>query len=368
MIISTNITAMITNSHLSKTEDKLRGSLERLSSGYKINSSKDDSVGKALSEKMKVQIRGLDRAGQNSADGISVVETAEGALNEITSMIQRIRELAVQGSSESYGDEDREKIAQEVEALKEEINRIAKDTEFNKKSLLNGDLARRAYSLDDDGKMIAGMNIIYTSGQVSAATYTLNVDEGGNTDFKYDAGGNKVGFTNQAEISHDGNRYVITDANDFTMIFTLDTSKVNDMDVNMEVWDMGTMTIQMGANEGQTMKISIPEISTDVLGLTNTDFSTQEGCSAAVDAAEGALTFVLRVRGEIGANQNRLEYAVSSTQVSEENLTAALSRIIDVDMAEEMTLYTQYTVLQQAGISMLSQANQMPEKVLQLLQ
>lgn len=368
MIISTNLTAIVANSYLAGTEEKMQGSLKKLSSGYKINTSEDDSVGKALSEKMQLQIRGLKRAAQNAADGISVAETADGALQEVTSILQRLRELAVKGSSESYDDDDRVQIQVEADALKKEINRISTDTEFNKKSLLNGALERKAYTLDNTGKMVPGVDIVYNSNNVDAGTYKLDVKTDGSVDFIYDGSGNKLGFSNSAQISQDGNRCVVTDKDDFTMIFTLDSTKVSNMEINLELWDMGAMVIQLGANEGQTMDFCIPEMSTDTLGLTNMDLSTPDGCTKAIDSLDQALTLTLKVRGEIGAYQNRLETAVSSTETAEQSLTAALSRIIDVDMAEEMTTYTQYNVLQQAGISMLSQANQMPEKVLQLLQ
>lgn len=369
MIISSNITAIKTNSHLASTDKLVQKSLERLSSGYKINSSEDDSVGKAISERMKLQIRGLDRASQNSADGISVIETADGALNEITSMLHRISELAVQGANSTYTDEDRDKIVLEVDSLKKEIDRISTDTQFNKKTLLNGELERKAYPLDNTGSLINGIDVIYVSNEVPANTYKIEVDAVGVASFSYDVAGDTVDFTNNAIMTKDGDIYTITDTNNFMMKFTLDTAKVSGPgEVNLEVTDIGAMTIQLGANEGQSLNICIPKISTDVLGISNLDFSTEDGCSSAITQIDKALTFVTRVRGELGANQNRLEFAVNSTDVSHENLTAALSRIIDVDMAEEMTTYTQNNVLQQAGVSMLSQANQMPEKVLQLLQ
>jgi flagellin len=371
MIISSNMSAIRANSYLAATENRLSKSLQKLSSGYKINSSEDDSVGKAISERMKVQIRGLGRASQNGSDGISVIETAEGSLNEVTSILQRMRELAVQGSNGTNGEEEREKIQSEISALQEEIDRLSKDTEFNNKSLLDGEIDRKSYALDDTGSLIHGINMLYASDEIPQGIYQLNFTSATETvDFQYDGGGNKVGFTNNAVISKDGDIYTITDENNYTLKFSLDPSKVTtDVDpLNIEVMDMGGMTIQLGANEGQTLNLYIPNVSTEVLGISNLDYTTEEGCDNAITAIDNALTLTLKIRGQLGADQNRLEHAISSVDNAEENLTAALSRIIDVDMASEMSTYTQETVLQQAGISMLSQANQAPEKVLQLLQ
>lgn len=361
MRIGTNMSAHIACGQLSKTEKKLSDSLGKLSSGYKINTSKDDSAGMAISEKMRAQIKGLDRASSNASDGISVSQTAEGALSEIHAMLQRMRELAVQGASDTYSDEDRKNIMEEIKALQKEVDRISSDTEFNGTSLLNGDMQRRTYALDKDGKLNSDLKVAYMSGDVQAGQYSL----------KYNADGTitpGAGFDTDAIITYNDNKINISGSNGFEMMLSYDEANMKPGDYTLEVWDIGTMTIQLGANEGQTMGICIPEISCESLNIDKIDMNTTDGCQDAISKLDEAIGRVSLVRAEIGADQNRLEYSVSSLDVTEENMTSALSRIQDVDMAEEMTNYTQYNVLQQAGVSMLAQANQLPEKVLQLLQ
>lgn len=527
MRINTNIAALMANSQLSRNENNLSKSLERLSSGKKINRSADDAAGMAISQKMKTQIRGLDRASQNASDGISVVQTAEGALNEVQSMLQRMRELAVQGSNETYTSEDRQSVLEEVSALEEEIERISTDTEFNKKTLLNGDLQRRAFADTDGVQMtsfsesvaagdygvkvledprqavivgdamntivstddfspdaalnaagteisslgagtviINGIEVSIESGDSATDVYEklreagemtkVNVfsvsslaNTGDNMEtagydpvsfafsssqhlvfaseeygsdqevsiscdndylsgllgiteatatgkdviatFSTDTDGNRIGFSNTATMSCEGDSIEITDSKGFQMTYkvegnltgtvyddpTISAGSLSDLGIHTaggdvsvieSVFDIGTMTVQLGANEGQTMEIEIPEVTPTTLGLDKLNFSTSEGCSDAITTLDKAITMVSTIRSQLGAYQNRLESAISSLDVTGENMTAALSRIEDVDMAEEMSTYTQYNVLAQAGTSMLAQANELPQKVLQLLQ
>lgn len=361
MRIGTNMAAHIACGQLSKTEKNVAASLGRLSSGYKINTSKDDSAGMAISEKMRAQIKGLDRASSNASDGISVSQTAEGALNEVHSMLQRMRELAIQGASDTYSDDDRKNIMEEVKALRTEVDRISNDTEFNNTSLLNGDMQRRTYALDEDGKLDSSIKVSYMTNDVVAGEYKISVDVDGTI-----TPGDP--FTSKAIVSYNDNKATITDENGFEMMFTMDENNMPQGDYTIEVWDIGSMTIQLGANEGQTMGICIPELSCESLNIDKLDMTTTDGCNDSITRIDEAINRVSLVRSQLGADQNRLEYSVSSLDVTSENMTSALSRIQDVDMAEEMTTYTQNNVIQQAGTSMLAQANQLPEKVLQLLQ
>ncbi len=361
MRIGTNMSAITACGSLSKSEAKLSKSLGRLSSGYKINTSKDDSAGMAISEKMRTQIKGLDRASSNASDGISVSQTAEGALNEIHAMLQRMRELAVQGASDTYSDEDRRNIQEEISALQKEIGRISNDTEFNNTSLLNGELQRRTYALDENGKLNSDMRVAYMTNDVLAGNYSISMSSEGYITLV-------DGFTDNALVSYDNNKITIKDANGFEMMLAYNEENTPVGDFTLEVWDIGDMTIQLGANEGHTMGICIPEISCESLNIDKINLTTTKGCEDAISKLDEAISRVSLVRAQIGADQNRLEYSVSSLDITSENMTSALSRIQDVDMAEEMTNYTQYNVLQQAGTSMLAQANQLPEKVLQLLQ
>ncbi len=371
MILGTNMSAVISASYLSSSEKKLRGALEKLSSGYKINHSKDDAAGMAISEKMRTQIKGLGQASRNAADGISVTQTAEGALSEVEAMLQRMNELAVQGANESYTQEDRDNMAKEIESLKKEIDRISTDTDFNSTTLLNGDMQRRSYATNTDANgekhLLNGIRVSYMTNNVEAGSYGLTVAADGTASFTM-AGGSRVGFSDTALLTQEGNKVKITDSDGFEMDFTIDPEAGITGDITFEVWDIGTMPIQIGANEGQLMDICIPEVSSETLNLDMLDFSSSDASGKSIGVIAEAISKVSKVRSQLGAYENRLEYSVTSLDISEENMTAAFARIRDVDMAEEMTNYTQLNVMQQAGISMLAQANQMPEKILQVLQ
>lgn len=371
MRLGTNMSALVASRYLSKSEKSLQGSLEKLSSGYKINTSKDDAAGMAISEKMKRQIKNLDRASQNSSDGISVAQTAEGALAEIHSMLQRVNELAVQAATESYTDEDRGNIQKEVLAIMDEIDRISDTTEFNNTKLINGDCQRRTYETVDNGsgdKMLtSAIKTTYLTNDVKAGDYGLKLNGDGTASFLTDEDGKRVGFSDTALIECNDNKVRVTDDSGFEMEFTIEDESFSG-DVNIELWDIGTMTIQVGANGGETLDMAIAEVSTKALNLDVVDLTTAESAGKAITTIGEAISRISTIRSQLGAYQNRLEYTVSSLDSTEENMTSALSRITDVNMAEEMTTYTTYNVMQQAGVSMVAQANQLPEKILQLLQ
>ncbi len=464
MRINTNMSALRSCYQLNRANDRLSASLERLSSGYKINSAEDSPVGAAMSQKMKTQLRGLDRAIQNASDGISVVETAEGALNEVTDMIQRMRELSVQGANGTMSAQDRQSLMDEIAQLKEEINRISSDTEYNTRGLINGELSRRTYT------NIPGIRSSYISDAVEAGRYELTVAaeatyseltstavdvpvtgievdgtihvngegvaiekgdtidqvldkiksvadlsdisvnyDGTNITFKSDILGSnypieinctkelaeKLGlemkmsaqgtdaivtptmtanstfkFPDSTTVEVDGNNITLSASGGFEMRVTIDEGALPAANsrVIVNALDIGTMVIQMGANEGQIMDINIPEVSCAAMGLDKLNLHTEAGCDRAIAMCDDALKYISSVRSKLGAYANRMEHAVNSLNVTTENMTAALSRIEDVDMAKEMTTYTSQNVITQAANSMLAQANQMPEKVLQLLQ
>ena len=365
MRLATNMTAIVSAGYLSSSEKSVRQSLERLSSGYKINHSKDDAAGMAISEKMRTQIKGLDRASMNASDGISVIETAEGGMAEIHLMLQRMNELAVEGANDTFTQEDRDNIAKEVEALKQEINRISSDTQFNSTNLLDGDLQRRVYATVDNGgntTLADGIRASYISNAVEAGNYKITMS-GGVASLPADSG-----FSSSAILTQVENKVKVVDANGVEMNFTVDMDNLPSGDITFEVWDIGTMPIQVGANEGQIMDICVPEVSVEALNLDLLDCSSSDACSKSLTIIADAISRVSQFRAQMGAYENRLECSVRSLDGTAENMTAALSRIQDVDMAKEMTNYTQYNVMQQAGVSMVSQANQLPEKVLQLLQ
>ncbi len=454
MKINHNLSAMLANNQLFKNENKLADSVERLSSGLKINHSADDPAGMAISQKMKTQIRGLSRASDNAMDGVSVIETAEGALTEVHSILQRARELAVQAANETYTLEDRENIQNEIEALQVEIDRISRDTEFNKTSLLDGSLDQRGYTDREAVKIstyseevplgqykmtvdanaesaeiilgapaditeltagsihINGEIVILEEGDTASRVYekirdlgeTLNIDvtlDGGNmvlstmetgSDYDiqidcsndnlkallsfnktYDRGEDAVvtlgdGFEATATYFADGEYLTITDRSGFSMEVNLDCSAITTpMDVTMDIMNVGTMTLQVGANEGQTIGLKIPKTDCETLRISNLNVCSTRGASKVIEKMDEAIDRISKTRAQLGAYQNRLERTVTNLDTSEESLTTALSRIEDVDMAEEMTTYTQMNVLQQAGVSVLAQANDLPQTVLQLL-
>lgn len=465
MKINHNISAVITNKQLLRTEDTLAKSMERLSSGLSINHAKDNPSGMAISGKMKAQIDGLGQASSNSSDGISVIETADGALNEVSSIIQRMRELSVQAANDTNAQSEKEAIQTEISSLKEEIDRISSTTEFNTKSLLDGSLDTRIYGNNvsrvtsteyvsagtykftvDNAALQASIPATVAINNLSSVTSTLAEGETGvveingvkvelkkdmsdmeiyealrkgselaectipdfNTtealSFKskefgndayikvlasdniaagmglspsQDATGTNAKLTlnttppdsifgAQSTYVMEGNKVTFTNTGGFKMSMLLDEGYTGD--INLNVTDIGPMDLQIGANEGQQMTVRIPSVSLNHLYLDDLDVSTIHGADRGIAQLDSALTRLNEIRASLGAYENRLEHTVASLDGTEENLTAAISRIQDVDMAEEMVEYTKDNVLAQAGTSALSQANELPQMALQLLQ
>ena len=566
MRINTNVSAIIANHHLNKTDNMLSQSMQRLSSGLRLNRAEDDSAAIAIAKRMHTQIDSISQTGRNGNDGVSVVQTAEGALNEVHSMLQRMRELAVQGANGTNSDEDRAAIQKEVENLKEEIVRVSEQTQFGNITLLDGSLDRRSYctvtnltgvtgitntsslgrvvsstdsvsagiygikvtgkaeqakvdigvtlqgaTVDKANKGIVKINsveisieegdtketieakIIDTASKIGATYingtftteeygsaakvkvefsndqvaalfsttpttqysveaesiemtisgtlpvetgkagtieidgYTVNIDENDDENaiksklsaaaaakninyadgtfskssgekvkivflndamkelfstspaakdsievkgkdvvatLDMDGTGKREGFASTAKWSTEREYVTITDNSGFNM--RVQVSELGDY--SFEVTDIGTMPIQIGVAEGQILDIRIQTVDLETLSLTNVNCSTEEGCTNALADLDKAISYISNVRGCLGAYQNRLESAVRSIEVAEESATGALSQIEDTDMAEEMTYYTQMNVLTQAGVSVLAQANERPQIVLQLLQ
>ena len=374
MRINYNVSAMLSNNALSTNDDLLSKSVERLSSGLKINHAKDNPAGLAMSKRMNAQIEGLSVANQNASDGVSIIEIADGAMTEISEMLQRINELSVKAANGTMSDTDRATVQDEVKQLKEEITRISDVTEFNGQKLLNGEYDLKGYTNKQEVK------VNYYSTDVPVKEYTIK-----SIPLTKDADGNIVldgdvtfgdGFpdakTLKTELKDD--LLTITGENGFEM--RLDVSgtlngaqtgtTVKDLKINAT--GIGAMRLQIGANEHQVLEVNIPAVSLQNMGIENVDVSTAEGADDAIDRVDGAIKYVSSVRGRLGAFQNRLESTINSLDITSENMTSAYSRIMDVDMAEEMTSYTTYQILAQAGTSMLAQANERPSQVLQLLQ
>ena len=384
MRINYNVSAMIANNSLRNNDDLLSASLQRLSSGFKINGAKDNPAGLAMAKRMNAQITGTNTADDNTMDGISVIETADGALSEVTAMLQRMNELAVQASNGTMGDDDRKILQDEINQLKEEIDRVSESTEFNSQPLLDGFYDLKAYTDNNNVKVLT------YSKEIPAATYNF-------TDITWDiirdTDGSVVDSTVNVTVTNssgtpDTTSYkgtivddviTITGADGFEMKLQVKGNtyigtdgKVNNhgtiADINIECTGIGAMRLQVGANQGQVLEMQIPAVNLANMGLQGLDLSTEKGAKEGIDRIKDALTFVNTIRGQLGAYQNRLENTDARLDITSENMTSAYSRIMDVDMAEEMTKYSTYTVMTQAGTSVLAQANDRPSTVLQLLQ
>lgn len=397
MRINTNLNAMTALNSATKNTALAGSSMEKLSSGLKINKAADNATGLAISEKMRSQIRGLDQASQNTQDGISVVQTAEGAIEEVGNIVQRMRELAVQGANETNTGSDRAKISEELTQLHEEIDRIAESTQFNGKDLLNGKNEVRTEKVYTPGvennktkavtaqngfdfEGLEGTDLEVTTAKGAQNKVTISL-KNGLADKGY--GVSTAGMDADGKLQADS-KVIITDSNGKTLTFTVDTAQNAAGD-----FKLGTVTasdqsikgkeisLQVGANtaDSQTLKVKIENVSTDSLGLdkdTITKMAKEgtKGTTAAnkmIDSLDNALERVNTSRANLGAMQNRLETTASNLTTSNENLTAAESRIRDVDVAEEMMNLSKLNLINQAAQAMMSQAKSQPEGVMQLL-
>jgi flagellin len=401
MRINHNINALNAWRNLGSANNGMGKSLEKLSSGLRINRAGDDAAGLAISEKMRAQIRGLDQATRNSQDGISLIQTAEGALTETHSMLQRMRELAVQSANDTNTDADRQALQDEVKQLQKEVNRIAETTQFNKKNLLNGDMG-----VDTSGSDLT-TNIIDNTYLVDAAG--SSVDSGTITLSAADADGTISIVSGGDVASADG--IVDIELSDFEGNVTYsgtDSGWYLNTDVKVDIENFGTITLtagtlissgsatgydasnliisaafngkevdfvnnestlKIGANAGEdeNMTVLIGNMDSATLGIDDVNIATQSGAEAAITTIDSAIKDVSTQRSKLGATQNRLEHTINNLSVSSENLTAAESRIRDVDMAREMMSFTKQQILMQTSNSMLAQANQIPQNVLSLL-
>ena len=387
MRINHNIAALNAWRQISQTNYSMSKTLEKLSSGLRINRAGDDAAGLAISEKMRGQIKGINMAMKNAQDAISLIQTAEGALTEVHSILQRMRELAVQASSDTNTDVDRAQIQKEIDQLIEEIDRISRTTEFNTKKLLDGKL--QAFRTSVDAKVVTGGNI------------GLSVSGSGNTTTQSGTYIFEVGQFSGAATSELDVRIYISGENGLTMATTIVNGTANTWATNgltfswtkpsisdfggslpsNEVVDSAVarvegvstgsnqLVFQIGANEGHNMLLGIDKMSSAALGLTteSLDVTSQDSAERAIMVVDGAIHKVSTVRATLGAAQNRLEHTISNLGVASENLTAAESRIRDADMAKEMMQFTKQQILMQSAMTMLAQANAIPQSVLQLM-
>lgn len=475
MRINHNSLALNASDHFEKINKNIAKSMERLSSGYKITSPADDAAGLAISTKMSAQIRGLDRAAMNSNDGISVIQSAEGGLEEIHSILGRMRELAVQAANDVLNEEDRDAIQEEINNLSDEIDQIVDTTAFNDQKLLNGNLSRRTmssamevqttfisesvnpglYDIEVTASATQAMysvGLTYSTDTVTAeqaGTFTVNgflveinegmtmtevyghlqehltkigidviaTNDGGETQEEFESGAPVIfrtkeygsdqkieigvsndelaamlgitdkdvetgtdcqatltstdeGFSSTASLTTLGNEIFVVDRNGFEMNIEVEPGAATNgaVTTQIEVFSAGVFVVQTGANSGEQLSIDIPSVSSKRLGVDNLIMYTNEYASEAIDAIDEAVKMVSNIRSKLGAYENRLNDVYDNLEIQEESITAAYSRIMDTNMAEEMTNYTQQDVLSQAAISMMQRSNERPESILQLLQ
>ncbi len=395
MRINNNIMAFNAQRNLGASAMSMGKSIEKLSSGLRINRAADDASGLVISQKLRAQTSGLRQATRNAQDGISVVQTAEGGLNEVHSMLNRMRDLAVQAANTGANDATARSAAQqELDQLRTEIDRIGNTTSFGDTKLLNGSYgvsAASATGYDADGSVTVGaggdvIDITVDGGTTVSATIAAGTYASGDalaTEFENKIKAALQGNAGEAEhadnvsvtataagagfnleISIDG----LADTETFTLADNGSDTLLADLNFGAVTAASGTGgTFQVGANNtgDDQITVAITAVSSSDLGLAGLDLTTD--AASAIDTIDTAIASVSSQRGSLGAVQNRLESTISNLQVTSENLAASESRIRDTDVAAEMVEFTRSQILQQAGTAMLGQANQVPQSVLRLL-
>ena len=382
MVINHNISALNTYNKLSTNETNAQNSLEKLSSGLRINKAADDAAGLAISQKMQAQINGLDQASSNAQSGISLIQTAEGGMNQIQTILQRMNDLATQsanGTQDNDGGTDRTALDTEFQSLGQEIDRIANSTQFNGKNLLDGTvggLQLDTKTADSTLLGIAGVTGVSVKG-LTADTWTVDASDatkiasGGGVTLTAASlpGDNTAGTITYVGSGVDSGKSITVTVND---AYTAAAIKSQAIKVNAGT---GSIALQVGANNSANdqesvtvgdMRITSGSLS-QLVALASANVSTQANAQTAITTVQGAIDAVSSQRAQLGAYQNRLNYTISNLSTESQNLTAASSQITDVDMAKEMTQYTKNNILTQAAEAMLAQANQLPQGVLSLL-
>lgn len=374
--VSTNVPAMTAQRYLNKANDELSVSMERLSSGHKINSAKDDAAGLQISNRLTAQSRGLDVAMRNANDGISIAQTAEGAMNESTNVLQRMRDLALQSANGTNSDAERQAINEESQDLQDELNRIAETTSFGGRRLLNGSFGDASFQIGSN----AGEAMIMALTSIRADDSRM----GGSTFFAENGKDKDWGVAPDKKdmkfefITKEGEEISINiDAKAGDDIEELATS-INGQTamVNASVSDEGKLQIFV-AEPNLQGDMSISGSLASDLGLSSEgvhttvqdiDMRTVAGSQNAVSIVDAALKYVDSQRSDLGAKQNRLSHSISNLANVQENVDASNSRIKDTDFARETTQMTKAQILQQAGTSILAQAKQLPNSAMSLLQ
>jgi flagellin len=400
--INTNVEAFNAQRNLALTSMSYSKSVEKLSSGLRINRAGDDAAGLSISEKLRAQIKGLGQAQRNAQDGISMIQTAEGALNETHSILQRMRELAVQASNGTLTAADMSSVNGEMQQLNSEVDRIAQKTTFNGKALLDNSLNTSVCATTTEVQQ--GFTLSACAAGISVSKLDVSGAMGGHT-YSFTGTASTLTLTDTTtNISQTVNVAAMT-----TSATAAQTLSFSTLGVTMSLSGFsaasgaaanivnnftlaasdtivtatgGSLTLQIGANTGNALSVSIKDAESTSLGTLSysgggttlssavSTFNTTQSIANAqslLTTLDNAITDVSGIRGDLGATQNRLEHTIANLGVSQENLTASESRIRDVDMAAEMVNFTKTGILQQAGQSILSQANSAPRDILQLL-
>lgn len=412
--INTNVPALGAQRNLASSNTFFNRTLERLSSGFRINRASDDAAGLAVSEKLRTQVRGLTQAIANAQDGGNLIATAEGGIDQSSKILQRVRELAIQASSDTLVNADRSKIQEEMNQLREELTRIGDTTEFNTRKLLNGSLSgatqlenatldiKQNVRVGNTAATIPSLRDFITSSSISVTGATLDTAfqikfisfQGASTDpvsvalevrSSVDGVLTTIRLTNpatavtqiQLTIGFGGSARSVGTLNISTNAISLaDIGKVALVQVTAKrdaVTTDNALTFQVGANEGQVLRAGVQDMRAAALRLealnilgTN-DEDSRIKAQNAIGVVDQALNYVNTVRSRLGALQNRIEFTIANLQVSRENLAASDARIRDADIAEETTNLTRAQILVQAGTAMLTQANASPQNALRLI-
>lgn len=393
-VINTNITAMLAKANLARSQSTLQTSMERLSSGLRINSAKDDAAGQAIANRMSAQIGGLSQAQRNANDGISIAQTAEGALNQVSDNLQRIRELSVQSQNSTNSQEDLVSIQDEIQQRLDEINRISEQTDFNGTKVLTEDTTLRLQVGANDGEFIEvelqeinrstlsldSFNVAGPEGTPVAAVAADFQDAYGETSDIVTATvvddeaalESRLGV-GAGSVAYDQANVYVDDNGDFFVQVTIAPADAT------EEGNLAARGFDIAAGDSQTFYISVDPSEADFSTDTNAEFTIDaanidlasirdQRTVNPMEAIDNALGQVDSIRSELGAIQNRLESAIQNLMTNETNLAAARSRIQDADFADEVSALTRGQILQQAGTSVLTQANALPQGALSLLQ
>ncbi|TFZ08354.1 flagellin N-terminal helical domain-containing protein [Ramlibacter humi] len=375
-VINTNIASLNVQRNMSASQSALNTSIQRLSTGLRVNSARDDAAGLAIAERMNAQVRGLNVAARNANDGVSLAQTAEGALGKVGEMVQRMRELAVQSSNATNTQTDRDALQQEVSELKSEIDRVAGSTNFNGTKLLDGSFSSAKFQVGADAgesitissitnASLAGMGVVNRASTQNAAQISdLTATTAGDLVIN----GTDVGALAAAGTTQERQAQVVDAINRVSTttgvgaFFDAQNNKIvltSSSNITITGTAANTAKVGFAAADSATAAASANMASLDV--------SSYGGAQLAIQQADAALKQVNSARAKLGAIQSRFENAVANIQIASENTTAARSRIMDTDFAAETANMTRAQILQQAGTAMLSQANQLPQQVLSLL-